>query len=94
MTPDEINQIVTMDMQDEKPCILCHKLTRNRGMFFPNDRELYGLSSSKYPGIVYPFCDKHERNPANAGLGEFLICEQIRRDGWHTQYYIVKKYGK
>lgn len=40
-------------------CILCKKPTRNRGLFLPEEKGLFGAPKDKYRVMIYAICYKH-----------------------------------
>jgi len=44
------------DLERSKPCILCGELTMGRGVFVPDDPQVFGAPDRQKGGFVYPLC--------------------------------------
>lgn len=46
-------------IKESSNCILCGRVTGNKGVFTPHNSQKYGAKDGKYRTIFYPLCEKH-----------------------------------
>lgn len=51
-------------------CVLCGRLTKDRGIYMPNKTGQLGSNNKKYRVVIYSICWRHEKTEETANLVE------------------------
>ena len=61
-TVTDIEKTLRRELGRPAPCILCGAVTRDRGVFQPNNPQEFGAPPGKVRLTIYPLCDLHPHN--------------------------------